>query len=211
MMMKFHPLADLFPLIEGAEFTELVDDIKANGLRVPIVTIEGETGPVVLDGRNRYRACVEAGVEPRFETYQGDDPAGFVASANLMRRHLSMHDRARLAGEFAKLPHGGDRKSDQGANLRLDAAAPAMTVERAAEVFGVSPRIVDHARKVAQEGSPKLKERFKAGDVAVSAAAGIAKAPIETQEAIDSLPAPAKRKRPQGSRLTAFSPSPLSP
>lgn len=48
----------------------------ANGLRVPIVTIEGEAGPVILDGRNRYRACVEAGVEPRFESYAGDKPGG---------------------------------------------------------------------------------------------------------------------------------------
>ena len=45
--MNFHPLADLFPLVEGDEFAGLVEDIRANGLLTPIVLFEGQ----VLDGR----------------------------------------------------------------------------------------------------------------------------------------------------------------
>ena len=44
--LKFHPLADIFPLIEGAEFDELIADIKANGLLEPIVVHE----EMILDG-----------------------------------------------------------------------------------------------------------------------------------------------------------------
>ncbi|MBI3694904.1 MAG: ParB N-terminal domain-containing protein, partial [Acidobacteria bacterium] len=62
--IEVHPIASLFPLIEGPEFDELVEDIRQNGLRTPLLLhADGR----ILDGRNRLRACLVAGVEPRFE------------------------------------------------------------------------------------------------------------------------------------------------
>ena len=50
---EFHAVANLFPLMQGAAFEELVADIKKNGQREPILCdAEGR----ILDGRNRYRA-----------------------------------------------------------------------------------------------------------------------------------------------------------
>ena len=64
--MQFHELANVFPLIEGPAFDELVADVKAHGLREPIITHEGK----IIDGRNRFRACQQAAVEPRFEEWK---------------------------------------------------------------------------------------------------------------------------------------------
>lgn len=82
-LVLFHPLAEEFPLLEGEDYADLVEDIRANGLIHAITLYQGQ----ILDGRNRYRACRDAGVEPRFEEYTGDDPEGFVESKNDHRRH----------------------------------------------------------------------------------------------------------------------------
>jgi ParB-like chromosome segregation protein Spo0J len=105
--LKFHPLADMFPLIEGAEFAELVTDIKASGLVEPIVVLDG----MILDGRNRYRACIEAGVEPTYRPFTRDDPAAHVTSANIHRRHLNAEQKRDLITALLKAtPEKSDRQ-----------------------------------------------------------------------------------------------------
>ena len=71
-----HDLTRIFPLIDGDEFNALIDDIRESGLRTPIVLFEGK----ILDGRNRYRACYKAGIEPTFREFDPDkdgDPRAF--------------------------------------------------------------------------------------------------------------------------------------
>jgi ParB-like chromosome segregation protein Spo0J len=97
MNYKFHPLADVLPLIEGAEFERLVADISKKGL-LNAITIHDD---MILDGRNRERACRAAGVEPVYAPLTGDDPAAFVLSQNLARRHLGPSERAMVAGRTA--------------------------------------------------------------------------------------------------------------
>jgi hypothetical protein len=83
--LEFHEVANIFPLLRGEELASLVEDIRENGLIEPIWLYEEK----ILDGRNRYTACCEAGVEPVFRQYEGDDPIGFVISLNIERRDLS--------------------------------------------------------------------------------------------------------------------------
>jgi|SRR6516164_3945695 hypothetical protein len=103
---KFHPLADIFPLMEGQEFDELVADIGKNGLQENIVIYEDK----ILDGRNRYRACKGAGVSYFSSAYVGDDPLGFIISRNLHRRHLTEEKRRELITDIIKAkPEASDR------------------------------------------------------------------------------------------------------
>src|SRR5262245_30956818 len=85
--VKFHPLANIFPLMEGKEFDTLVASIKANSLYQDITLCEG----MILEGRNRYRACLAAGVVPGFIDGDGwiDDPVAYVFDANYHRRQLT--------------------------------------------------------------------------------------------------------------------------
>jgi hypothetical protein len=105
-----HPLADMFPLIDGEDLQSLVEDIGANGIRVPIMLYEGK----VLDGRNRLRAAIEAGhrfSERDFtQLAAGVDAESFVLSANLQRRSLdNKGKRAVIAKLIESKPGQSDR------------------------------------------------------------------------------------------------------
>src|SRR5690349_14382356 len=105
-----HPVAAVFPLMEGSDFHDLIEVVRAHGLREPIwLTPDG----LILDGRNRWRACQVANVEPHYRTYEGDDLIEFVVSMNLKRRRLDEGQRSWVAGKIANLTQGNDRKSDQ--------------------------------------------------------------------------------------------------
>ncbi len=182
MKMKAHQAAELFPLLETPELDALAKDIKEHGLRHPIVTLGG----VILDGRNRFRACEMADVKPRFETYKGKDPLDYIVSVNLARRHLDASQRAMVAARLkpmfeaaaqermragvedpvANLPEGGGRARDV-----------------AAAVVNVSSRGVESATKVLAEGAASVIAAVDAGKLAVSDAAKIVDRPKAEQRA----------------------------
>lgn len=86
-----HPYAEKFPMLPQSELAELAESIRANGLRQPIVvTPDG----LILDGRNRFAACTEVGIEAARVIYEGDDLAEYVIDANSSRRHMSTGARA---------------------------------------------------------------------------------------------------------------------
>lgn len=89
--MKAHPYADQFPMLADDERAELVESIRANGLRSPVVvTPDG----LILDGRNRAAACEALGIEPDTVVYDGDDLAEYVIDCNVTRRNMSTGARA---------------------------------------------------------------------------------------------------------------------
>jgi len=146
--IPFHPLADLFPMIEGPEFDALVEDIKTNEQQEPIALFEGQ----ILDGRNRYRACLAAGVEPVFIEFIEEQPGGaeaFVQARNINRRHLTQSQLAIVIAALAK--------------------SYSNAVARGAAV-GVSSRTMQKAAYVARSGSANVIDLVRRGEISVDKA-----------------------------------------
>jgi hypothetical protein len=176
-----HPVAEFFPLLEGREHEELKADIKEHGLREPIWLHEGR----IIDGRNRYRACRELSIKPATREWDGKGSlVAFVVSQNMRRRHLSTSQRALIAARLKPLFEAEARQR----MLAGKAADPEAFLpqgrsrDQAAVAARVSPRTVDAADKVLQQGCPELVEAVKADKVSVTAAAAVAGLPREEQE-----------------------------
>jgi hypothetical protein len=189
-----HPAADVFPMLEGAELRALVADIAEHGLREPIwrAWVDGGAGngtkrPLILDGRNRLRACYEACIKPEFREYDGDDPIAFVVSLNMKRRHLSESQRAIAAAELANL--------EKGQKSAAHKKAAGVSQERAAKLLNVSRSSVQSAKKMIAKGTPELIAAAKSGAVKVKAAAAIADMPAKKQrEIVERGPAEARKR-----------------
>src|SRR5215831_11998710 len=166
--LEFHPLADLFPMLDGEPFAELVADIREHGLHEPIVVYEDK----ILDGRNRYRACEAAGIEPTFTVYQGDDPVSYVISLNPRRRHLDESQRAMVAAKLATLKLGDNQHSE------------GLPIGRSSELLNVGERTVARAREVQEHGTPELVSAVERGAISVSSAADVATLPVQEQREI---------------------------
>jgi N6-adenosine-specific RNA methylase IME4 len=168
--LEFHPLAEIFPLIEGAEFDDLVEDIRAHGVREPIWLYDGQ----IIDGRNRYRASSVARADCPMREYFGDDPKEFVISLNLKRRHLNESQRAMVAAKLANLERGDNQHSPIGETSQAQAA----------ELLNVGKRSVERAKEVRDHGADELISAVERGRVSVSATADVATKPKEEQREI---------------------------
>ena len=173
--MKPHPLSEIFPAMEGAEFSALVEDIRVHGLIQPLVMYQGK----ILDGRNRARACEKLGIKPKTTDYRGNDPLGYVLSLNLSRRHLSESQRAMVAAKIANLGHGQKKGDSRDAQI----CASAVTQKEAADSVKVSRRAVQDARKVVAKASPALRKAVERDEIPVSTAAKLVDEPKATQKA----------------------------
>jgi hypothetical protein len=158
--LGYHPLADLFPLMSDEEVNDLGEDMLIHGQRKRIMLFEG----MILDGRNRYNACLLKGIEPRFVDYHGPDPLGLVISLNLKRRHLDDAQRAIIAAKLATMKRGDNQHSPNGETSQA----------KAAELLNVSKRRVERAREVIEKGVLDLVDAVEQGEVKVSAAAEFA-------------------------------------
>lgn len=160
---EFHPLAGLFPLLDGDEFRDLAADIAANGLLEPIWLYEGQ----ILDGRNRYVACLSVDATPTFRTYSGADPIAFVVSENVRRRHLTPSQLVPVALAVERA-YAERARARQGARLDLNIPQVFAESERgeareqAAAQVGVNRQYISDGKMLERE-APDLLARLSSG------------------------------------------------
>ena len=152
-----HPFAALFPGLPPEELTQLARDIKERGQLEPIILYKG----VILDGRNRYRACQIAGVKPRIEEFDAKatkrSPEEFVLSRNLRRRHLSVGQKAAIALEWSdqnELSPEPEKNKERG--------RPKGALSEAAKYIGINEQRIFEVRQI-RDANPSIYQDVKAG------------------------------------------------
>lgn len=169
-----HEYADLFPMIEREDLERLKEDIKTHGQLQPVIMLNNK----ILDGRNRYTACMELGITPKLEEYTGDKPFEYVISTNLKRRHLNESQKAVLSlsveKEIAKI---NKQKQIEAAirgniNRNIESSVVAQIPQpsiinkkdeekksstQASKIMQVSPRYIRDAKKIAKENPEQIE------------------------------------------------------
>ncbi len=154
-MIPFHPVSEIFPMMQDAELRDLAADIEEHGLIEAIWTYKGQ----IIDGRNRYRACLVAGEEPRFQEYTGDEGGlvAFVLGLNLKRRHLDASQRAVIGLAVEKYYHeiarknmsaGGSIKHNEQGSQKIDNLAIVHAASEAAKQVGVNRQYIHDAKRI---------------------------------------------------------------
>lgn len=146
-----HPLAALFPKLEGQEFIELVNSIRTNGLLEPIMLDKEHR---IIDGINRLEACMAAKVEPIFATYEGHNIASFILARNIARRHLSASQRALLAARLQKIASSETPEQE-------------WSVSEIARTANVSRRTAKEALEIVEQEDTDAQDEIMAGERSV--------------------------------------------
>lgn len=167
-----HPYADEFPMASEEELEELTASVSTVGLIHPIIlTPDG----LVLDGRNRLEACKRAGVEPIFETREGDDDdfKEFVIGVNTTGRRESMTVQIAAASIALVLGHekrgkGRWKRGTINEDLRLSDSNMKKALEQSGTVLDVlgAPQLREvrdgkNSLNAAYEEARREKERLE--------------------------------------------------
>lgn len=182
MDYKKHRL-NIYPEMQPEEFNRLREDIFTNGYdaKNPVILYEGQ----IIDGWNRYQACMALGVEPKFQTFTGSeiDAMQIVIRTN-NRRDLTSSQRAAIAVEAEDLIAvlKAEAKAAQikageqfgKSNPKLVEKIPqAINPEQnkvrtqLAETFSTNPRYVSDAAKIKAE-NPEEFAKIKAGSKTIA-------------------------------------------
>lgn len=181
--LQFNPICLEYEPLSPDDLKALADDIRAHGQKIPIqLDAEGR----ILDGKNRYAACIDflPTVRPKLAKWKGratdERYRAFVESHNDRRRHETAAQRAariqRAAAKVNTLLKGGNQPEvvknapeicenpnklevSSGSRDPLDGR---FTIQDAANEAGVSRETMKRAVAIERK-APDIAERIKAG------------------------------------------------
>jgi hypothetical protein len=221
---EIHPVAALFPLLEGEQYEKFKASIQEQG-QLETIKVQGD---LLIDGRNRLRACLDLGIEPRVEEFIGDDMAAghYILAANLFRRHLRDDQRAFIAAKALRLitakqaqarqltgksPDGEAGGRGHAKNLRPNSdeglrdhrtANKNSTRGQMAQIIKTPRNKVDQAIRVVDHGTPELQQQVEVGTIPLKDA--VKQLPPSHRLRVDQLHRPETRLRSAQSRKDHF-------
>ena len=168
--LQAHPLAEKFLALTDEQYVSLRESIALVGQVTPIYTFDGK----ILDGRHRYKACLELGIEPKFYALpKGADPVFWVISLNVEGRKMTPSVAAMYASDpvfyayYAARAHTRMSEGAKGEGVGKDSLpSKGQARDEAAASLGVSGRYVDMGRRIRKE-APEMVDKILAGEVSV--------------------------------------------
>ena len=143
--MKEKHKFNFFPEISAEDSKGLRESI-AKGFDATLGKITLYEGKV-LDGWNRYKACIDTGIEPVFTNFYGNDMEAFNFSvnANLDRRHLTSSQKAAMAVNAEPLLEAIEKANEEERRRKQAEAQRRIEAEKKAlellEFLGLSDRV----------------------------------------------------------------------
>jgi N6-adenosine-specific RNA methylase IME4 len=162
----------LLPKLSTVEYEALKESIKTEGQHFPLVINEEQT---ILDGHNRYKICLELGLEPKVEVKTFPSKLlekKFVIEVNLRRRHLNNFQKAELGFPLLAIETelARQREHKEVDVASIDATSKGKATTQVAKKIGLSQATFERAKKIIEKGSEELKEKLRKGQVSINAA-----------------------------------------
>ncbi len=185
----YHPAADAVPRMTPEERGDLLASIKRMGLQQPIWLYAGQ----IIDGRHRYEACRELGIEPEYvdKTPVVEDVGPFTFVASMAKDRRSMDTVAKLQlmkkvkpqlEEEARARQGWKRAENHITAPGAVRSPVGESASMAGELVGLGKGTVAAYERVERE-APELFEMVNARQVAPRAASTFLTATTPEQRA----------------------------
>ena len=166
----------LIPDPDAEEQRWLEESIKKEGCTDPLITWNG----TVIDGHNRFKICTRLGIP--FSYSEKDDlpdrdaVKAWIIERQLARRNLTKYQKSKLALAYEPiLKEQAKEKQIQAGREKLpqkssEAPKDRETINKVAEIAGVSHDTIAKVKKIEDAADDDLKEQLEEGKISINKA-----------------------------------------